>query len=52
MLKPFEQPKWFTDAKKTGAVAGVESAPKPKASVEDRVTALEALLDTHGIRPK
>ena len=51
-LKPFEQPKWFTDAEKTGAVQGVVSTPAPKVSIEDRVTALEELLDLHGIRPK
>ena len=52
MSKPFEQPKWFTDLKSQGAVQGVGAVPTPKASVEDRVTALEELLDLHGIRPK
>jgi hypothetical protein len=57
MLDPFEQPKWFKDLKPTAGqllnqkAAAVEQL-VAKASVEDRVTALEALLELHGIRPK
>ena len=53
MSKPFEQPKWFSDLKNRGGnQQGFAAGPAPKASVEDRVTALEKLLELHGIRPK
>ena len=49
----FQQPKWFRDLKPGAAAnAAVTQQPALKASVEDRVTALEALLDLHGLRPK
>lgn len=53
----FEQPKWFTDLKPKDDLE--PPYPNPPASqeevtanIEDRVTALEELLDAHGIRPK
>jgi len=53
--KQAAQPKWLTDAMaskgETGSKRGVQPAAKAPASTEDRVTALEKLLDRHGIRP-
>ena len=53
----FQQPKWFRDLKPTAGqqlnhkAEAVKQAVS-KGSVQDRVTALEDLLDMHGIRPK
>jgi hypothetical protein len=48
-----DQPAWFKELKQQGKPGNV-AAPKdaPKGSTEDRVTALEQLLEKHGIRPQ
>jgi len=44
------QPKWFTDLKaKTPATGSGQTAPAKTLSVEDRLTAVEKLLEAHGI---
>jgi hypothetical protein len=49
----FKQPGWFTGMQPKGEAANQEgNQAAPIASVADRVTALEDLLDRHGIRPK